>query len=74
MTVSKKIEITKIAKSRFSQVNFHQLQFGSIFSDHMLEAQFINGKWKSPKIKPFGTFKYHLAALFYIMVKNALKE
>jgi len=57
MTVSKKIEITKIAKSRFSQVNFHQLQFGSIFSDHMLEAQFINGKWKSPKIKPFGNIQ-----------------
>jgi len=54
MIADKKFEIKKIVKSRLSQVNFHKLQFGRIFSDHMLEAQFINGEWKPPKIKAFG--------------------
>ncbi len=47
------IEVVKTAKSKLSEVDFNNLAFGSVFSDHMLECDFINGKWQTPKIVPY---------------------
>ncbi len=54
MILSKKIKIEKINESKFSKTDFGNLLFGRVFSDHMLQAQFVSGEWNNPVIKPFG--------------------
>lgn len=47
------IKTTKIAQSKLSTVDFNNLGFGSVFSDHMLVCDFKNGAWGQPEIIPF---------------------
>ena len=47
------IEIQRIEKSKIASVDFSNLPFGSVYSDHMLECNFKNGAWETPVIKPF---------------------
>ncbi|MCY4254124.1 MAG: branched-chain amino acid aminotransferase [Flavobacteriaceae bacterium] len=57
-----KMQITKVSESRIHQVDFEHISFGSIFSDHMVQATFENGKWNQPEIIPYGDFKISPAA------------
>jgi branched-chain amino acid aminotransferase len=61
------IQITKTLKSKLSETDFNNLPFGKYFTDHMLEADYANGEWKSVKIKPFQSLQFEpsLAALHY---------
>ncbi|MBB6612250.1 branched-chain amino acid aminotransferase [Pontibacter sp. Tf4] len=43
-----------VATSRISELDFNNIQFGKIFSDHMLVADFIDGAWQTPQIVPYG--------------------
>ncbi|MCK0177906.1 branched-chain amino acid aminotransferase [Flavobacteriaceae bacterium S0862] len=47
------IAITKVEKSRIKNVDFDNLSFGKIFSDHMLICTYKNGAWNTPKIVPY---------------------
>jgi len=47
------IEIQPIEKSKIDSIDFDNLPFGSVFSDHMLECDFKNGEWQTPVIKPY---------------------
>ena len=47
------IEIQRIEKSKIASVDFNNLPFGSVYSDHMLECDFKDGKWQTPVIKPY---------------------
>ncbi|AMC10805.1 branched chain amino acid aminotransferase [Lutibacter profundi] len=47
------LHIEKIAKSRISEVDFNNLQFGHEFTDHMFECDFEDGEWQNPVIKPY---------------------
>jgi branched-chain amino acid aminotransferase len=51
---SLEIEIIPTASSRLPQVNFKELGFGKIFSDHMLVAEYKQGAWQKPQILPYG--------------------
>jgi branched-chain amino acid aminotransferase len=51
--MSATIEITRIEKSKIASVDFNNLPFGSVFSDHMLTCTYKNGKWESPVIVPY---------------------
>lgn len=51
--ISTKIDIEKITKSRISEVDFENLVFGSTFTDHMFECDFVDGEWQTPKIRPY---------------------
>jgi branched-chain amino acid aminotransferase len=55
--MSQSIEINKINKTRIDKVDFSTLTFGSVFTDHMLECDFINGEWQKPIIRPYGPLK-----------------
>ncbi|MBL0743207.1 branched-chain amino acid aminotransferase [Chryseolinea lacunae] len=44
----------RIAKSRISEVDFNNLEFGKYISDHMLMVDYVDGKWQEPTILPFG--------------------
>ncbi|MFV0565239.1 MAG: branched-chain amino acid aminotransferase [Flavobacteriaceae bacterium] len=47
------IEVVKTTNSKLSEVDFNNLAFGSVFSDHMLECDFKDGKWQMPKVVPY---------------------
>lgn len=48
------IEITPVTTSRLDQIDFDNLPFGRVFSDHMLVAMYEDGKWSKAKIQPYG--------------------
>jgi branched-chain amino acid aminotransferase len=55
-TQTNKIEINKAAASKINEVDFENLSFGSVFTDHLFECDFKNGEWQKPVIKPYAPF------------------
>ncbi len=53
---SSEIDITKVAQSKISEVDFENLTFGNVFTDHMLVCDYKEGKWQKPIIKPYEPF------------------
>ncbi len=53
------IEITRSTHSKLPNIDFNNLQFGSVFSDHMFAMEFEDGSWKNHRIEPFGPIKVH---------------
>lgn len=53
---NKNIDIVKVNSSKIDRVDFDNLSFGSIFTDHMLVCDFKNGVWEKPVIKPYEPF------------------
>ena len=47
------ITIEKTKTSKIKAVDFDNLKFGSVYSDHMLVCDYKDGEWKSPKIIPY---------------------
>lgn len=47
------IKITKTAHSKIHEVDFNNLTFGSVFSDHMLISNYKDGAWQIPEIVPY---------------------
>jgi len=64
MNVSKSADITiqKIQKSKIDDVDFDNLVFGSVFTDHMFECDYKDGSWQNPTIRPYGTLTISPAA------------
>ena len=48
------IPVTKTTASRLTPELRDNSPFGAVFSDHMLIADFANGKWGEPRIIPYG--------------------
>jgi len=48
------IPVTKTTASRLTPELRDKAAFGAVFSDHMLVADFVNGKWEEPRIIPYG--------------------
>ncbi|NDF60627.1 MAG: branched-chain amino acid aminotransferase [Crocinitomicaceae bacterium] len=61
------IQVSSVSESRISQVDWDNLPFGKVFSDHMLIMDYKDGEWQSPEIVPFGPISIHPAtsALHY---------
>ena len=47
------IEVTKVSASKINDVDFDNLSFGKVFSDHMLICTYKNGAWNVPEIVPY---------------------
>ncbi|MEZ4883893.1 MAG: branched-chain amino acid aminotransferase [Chitinophagales bacterium] len=47
------IDIIRAKKSRISEVDFHNIPFGRIFSDHIFVVDYKDGQWQKPQIRPF---------------------
>ena len=45
--------VTRVEQSRLGQVDFDQLGFGAIFSDHMFSMDYQEGAWSNPRIHPY---------------------
>jgi branched-chain amino acid aminotransferase len=52
------IEITKTVKSGIDKVDFNELRFGAVFSDHMYQLDYKDGQWLNPQIAPFGNMEF----------------
>ena len=53
------MEIHKSKQNRIANVDFKNLQFGSLFSDHMFAMEYVDGKWQNHRIVPFGNIEVH---------------
>ena len=47
------MKIEKIKESRINTVDFKNLDFGGIFTDHMYSCDFIDGEWINSEITPY---------------------
>ncbi len=54
MVATESISIEKVKQSRISQVDFDNLPFGKIYTDHMFLADYREGEWKNLRIVPYG--------------------
>jgi branched-chain amino acid aminotransferase len=59
------IEIIKAKTTKINDVDFDNLKFGHVFSDHMLECNFKNGKWQAPKVVPYQAITLDPAAKIF---------
>lgn len=55
-TQTSKIEIIKSSTTKINSVDFENLSFGAVFTDHLFECDFKNGEWQKPVIKPYAPF------------------
>lgn len=58
------IRISKTPESRIHQLNPANIQFGKLYSDHMLVCHYEDGEWKQPEIVPFGNLSLSPATTF----------
>lgn len=52
-TLINDIEVIKAETSKINDVDFDNLKFGHVFSDHMLVCDYKDGKWQAPKVMPY---------------------
>ena len=48
------IRAQRTTASRLAEVDFHNLEFGKSFSDHMFVVDFRDGEWQDAQIVPYG--------------------
>ena len=58
-------DIHQTETSRLSQVDFDNLDFGRVFSDHMFVMEYEDGKWQRGKIEPYGPFTMSPATMVF---------
>jgi branched-chain amino acid aminotransferase len=54
MTDTLKIDIQRTTRSRLPQVDFNDLPFGKVYTDHMFMADYRDGQWQNLRIIPYG--------------------
>ncbi len=63
--MTENIEIQRVKESKIASVDFDNLPFGSVYSDHMLTCDYIDGKWQAPKIEPFAPISLNPSAKIF---------
>lgn len=53
-----KINIQRIKVSRLSQIDFNDIDFGKVYSDHMYIADYYNGSWQDFRIEPYDMLSF----------------
>lgn len=48
------MKIQKVSSSKISSVDFNNLEFGKLFTDHMFICNYKDEKWQEPQIIPYG--------------------
>ena len=59
--------VHKAAQSKIQSVDWENLPFGKIFTDHMFVMEYANGAWQQGEILPFGPIDMHpaMSAIHY---------
>ncbi|MGB0837709.1 MAG: branched-chain amino acid aminotransferase [Flavobacteriaceae bacterium] len=47
------LTVTKAGNSKIDQVDFSNLAFGNVFTDHMFVCDYKDGKWQNPSVEPY---------------------
>lgn len=55
------IKVRLTENSKLDKVDWDNLPFGKVFSDHMLVIDYKDGEWQAPEITPFEELKLHPA-------------
>jgi branched-chain amino acid aminotransferase len=58
------IKVNKITESRIKEFDQNNIQFGRLYSDHMLVAHYDDGVWGNPEIMPYGNLSLSPATTF----------
>ena len=61
-TITTRFPLTSVDSSRLESVDFDNLPFGSIWSDHMFVADNIDGEWTGAQIQPYGPIPMYPSA------------
>ncbi|MGB7842383.1 MAG: branched-chain amino acid aminotransferase [Salinimicrobium sp.] len=56
------IDVVEAKASRIDSVDFDNLKFGNVFTDHMMICDYTNGEWQTPKIQPYGPIELEPSA------------
>ena len=56
------IPVERTAKSRISEVDFENLPFGKVYTDHMFICTYRDGGWQEPKVIPYQPLSLEPAA------------
>ncbi|MDE3156726.1 MAG: branched-chain amino acid aminotransferase [Acidobacteriota bacterium] len=61
------IAINRVPESRLASSRWQQAPFGTVFTDHMFLASYMDGAWGHPRIEPYGPVELwpSLSALHY---------
>lgn len=54
MVDTQKISIERVKQSRVHEVDFANIPFGKIYTDHMFIADYRNGEWGNLRVTPYG--------------------
>ena len=54
MVETLKIDIERVKRSRLPEIDFNNLPFGKVYTDHMFMADFREGDWRNFRILPYG--------------------
>lgn len=52
-TISNSIIVERVKTSNIDKVDFNNLAFGKVFTDHMMVSNYRNGAWEIPKVVPY---------------------
>ena len=55
------MKVTQTKQSQINEVDWDNIPFGRVFSDHMLVMDYANGEWKPAEILPFGNLSLNPA-------------
>ena len=53
-----KMKIEKTSASNLAHVDFENLTFGSVFTDHMFVCKYKNEKWQTPEVLPYQSLSF----------------
>lgn len=56
------MRVTKRPTSKIEDVDFNNLDFGAVFTDHMFQCDYVDGAWQEPEIIPYGPLQIEPSA------------
>jgi len=59
------ISIKKTDNSRLNELDKNNIEFGKVYSDHMLVADYVDGAWNKAEIIPYGNMSMSPATSFF---------
>ena len=60
--LTQELNIQKASASKIDSVDFDNLAFGNIFTDHMMVCDYKDGEWTNPKVVPYGPIELEPSA------------
>lgn len=59
------IRVERTENSRIDSVDFDNLPFGKVFSDHMFVCEYKDGSWQNPTVKPYAPISLNPSAKIF---------